>query len=241
MIKQFSILLTLTMILITTDASGQFGLRAKYNTNNYAGWNNFVEAVSNVSNDKLFASNLEFGADYWFRLKDYRVEFLPEAFVGLKSSSTLENGAINNEFSYVGINFNTQLYLFDLKGDCDCPTFSKQGPTIEKGLFFNIAPGLIYGATSYSDASTVDPLTNNNINFRIGVGVGFDIGISDLFTITPMVNYNIAPGITYNALEQVASPAIIDHNGIKSELSQLQFALRLGFRPDYAKSYGRRR
>jgi len=241
MIKQLSFLFILTMILLTTDASGQFGVRAKYNSNNYAGWDNFVEGLSNTNNDKLFATNLEFGADYWFRLKDYRVEFLPEAFIGLNSSSTLENGSVNNEFSYAGINFNTQLYLFDLKGDCDCPTFSKQGPTIEKGLFLNIAPGVIYGSTSYNDASREEAITNSSISVRLGVGVGFDIGISDLFTITPMVNYSFAPGITYNELEQVALPAIIEHNGVKSELTQLQFALRLGFRPDYAKSYGRGR
>ena len=212
----------------------------KYNLNTFSGFDNYIGENTNGNNDKIFASSIGVGLDYWFRLKKYRIEFLPEVHMGLKSSTSFENRGTITDLSYFGLNFNTQIYLFDLEGDCDCPTFSKQGPSLSKGIFFNVSPGLLYNTTEIA-TELVDPSINSNqLNFKIGLGVGYDIGISDLFTITPIFSYNIAPGLLFNDLQNIGNisptPPIIE-----SSLNQLQFQIRFGFRPDYVKSYGRRR
>jgi len=230
----------LLFISLSASAFSQFGARVKYNLNTLSGFDEYIEDNTTGNNDKIFASTIGVGLDYWFRLKNYRIEFLPEVHMGLKSSTSFEDNGAITDFSYFGFNFNTQIYLFDLKGDCDCPTFSKQGPTLSKGFFINLSPGILYNTKQIS-TELVDPsLKNDQLNFKIGLGIGYDIGISDLFTITPMINYNLAPGLLFGELQNVGdispTPPIIE-----SGLSQLQFQLRFGFRPDYVKSYGRRR
>ncbi|MFT4536271.1 MAG: hypothetical protein ACI9P5_003647 [Saprospiraceae bacterium] len=233
-------ILFIVFLSVSVTVFSQFGARVKYNLNTLSGFDSYIDANTNGNNDKIFASSIGVGIDYWFRLKKYRIEFLPEAHMGLKSKSNFENNSTNTNFSYFGVNFNTQIYLFDLEGDCDCPTFSKQGPSLSKGVFINVSPGVLYNTKEIA-TELVDPtIKSNQINFKIGLGLGYDIGISNLFTITPMFNYNLAPGLLFNDLQNIGSiptkPPVIE-----SSLNQLQFQIRFGFRPDYVKSYGRRR
>ena len=218
------------------QASAQFGVRAKYNMNSFSDWDQFLEQNLNGEIDNIFSSNLEIGVDYWFRLKNTRIEFMPEVAMGLNTSSSFPNAGAETEFSYFAFVFNTQIYAFDLKGDCDCPTFSKQGPALDKGFFFTLAPGLIYNTKKLSLESLEDSFDSNQVNLRIGVGAGYDIGINDLITITPSVLYNIAPGIEFEDLSNVA-PAASSTELLTTGLNQIQFQLRFGFRPDYVKSY----
>ena len=229
------------LLFSITDASAQFGLRAKYNMNSFSAWDEFLEQNYPGRNvDKIFPSNVEIGLDYWFRLKNLRIEFMPELAMGLKTNSTYPAAEAETGFSYFAFNLNTQIYAFDLTGDCDCPTFSKQGPSLNKGFFINIAPGLIYNTKEIS-LETIDPsFESNQVNLRIGIGAGFDIGFSDLFTITPSIMYNLAPGITFNDLSNIQT-GTTSADFFTSGLNQIQFQLRFGFRPDYVKSYGRGR
>lgn len=237
-----SIKKSLLLLMLTFSVSylfGQFGVRAKYNLNTLSGFDQYIEDNTTGNSDKIFASTLGVGADYWFRLKNYRIEFLPEVHIGLKSSTDFDSRNTSTSLSYYGFNFNTQVYIFDLTGDCDCPTFSKQGPSLSKGIFVNVSPGILFNSKEISN-DLVDPAMNSNhLNFKIGLGVGYDIGISNLFTITPMVMYNLAPGLLFNDLQAIGNiePA---PPTIESGLNQLQFQIRFGFRPDYVKSYGRR-
>lgn len=224
-----------------TSAFSQFGVRAKYNLNTFSGFDQYVDDHTTGMNDDIFASTIGVGVDYWFRLKNYRIEFLPEVHMGLKSSSSFNAQSTNTNLSYFGFNFNSQIYLFDLEGDCDCPTFSKQGPSLNKGIFLNISPGVLLSKKDISNELLDPPISSNHLNFKIGVGVGYDVGLSDLFTITPMVSYNIAPGVLFNDLQNIGPITSTSPSVIKSGMNQIEFQLRFGFRPDYVKSYGRRR
>ncbi len=232
-------ILSLVFLSVSIMAFGQFGARVKYNINTFSDFDKYIDENTSGNNDKIFASNIGVGLDYWFRLKKYRIEFLPEVHMGLKSSSSFESNATATDFSYFGFNFNTQIYLFDLEGDCDCPTFSKQGPSLSKGFFFNVSPGVIYNSLEITTELLDPAVKTDQVNFKIGIGIGYDIGISDLFTITPMFNYNLAPGLDFDGLHNIGNSSqfipLID-----SGLNQLQFQIRFGFRPDYVKSYGRR-
>ena len=237
----FKNIVLIILLFTITDASAQFGVRAKYNLNSFSTWDSFLEQSTTGEIDKIFPSNIEIGVDYWFRLKNLRIEFMPEIAMGLKTSSTYSTIGAETNFSYFAFNMNSQIYAFDLTGDCDCPTFSKQGPSLNKGFFFNIAPGILYNTKKISlESSDPSAFESNQVNLRIGIGAGFDIGLSDLFTITPSVMYNLAPGIKFNELSNIVSGMLID-TSFDSGLNQIQFQLRFGFRPDYVKSYGRGR
>lgn len=222
------------LLFAVVDASAQFGVRAKYNMNSFSEWDNYLENLSGDV-DKVFPTNIELGLDYWFRLKNYRIEFMPEVAMGLKTSSSYPTNTSTANFSYFAFNLNTHIYLFDLEGDCDCPTFSKQGPSLNKGFFFSLSPGLVYSNKDVPEGN----FNSNQINFRIGLGIGYDLGISDLFTITPMISYHLTPGLTYDGLTYIYPP--LPSNFPSTSLKQIQFQLRFGFRPDYVKSYGRGR
>ena len=84
---------------------------------------------------------------------------------------------------------------------------------------------------------------SNQMNFRIGIGAGYDIGISDLFTITPIISYNLTPSVAFDELAYLFSPVVSEPPAFENNtsLNQIQFQIRFGFRPDYVKSYGRSR
>ncbi len=216
-------------LMISHIANAQFGARAKYNINSYPAWEELIS--------ELDVPNIEVGVDYWFKLKNHRVEFMPEVYYGLKSTSeylTPTGQELFSKHGYLGFQLNTHIYIMDLVGDCDCPTFSKQGPSIKKGFFVNIAPGIVYN--NYERKSETQNVPNHKtdkFNARIGLGIGYDIGINDLITITPIATYLVSPSNDSAYTTPGNTPILSSWNSI-------QFGLRVGFRPDYTNQYGRR-
>jgi hypothetical protein len=231
-----SILMVFAMIFLQCSADAQFGVRLKYNFNNYNNWENTLVHRFSVD-QKLFSKGYEAGLDYWFRLKKRRIEFMPE--ISYSNSSTSFNNPTIDKFNIdiFSFNFNTQIYALDMEGDCDCPTFSKQGPSLNKGLFFHFTPGLGYFRASGTPQAILSsvPLPNgltSGFVFRAGTGIGLDIGVSDLFTLTPIISYYFHSGMNW---EQLAVKENLPVNSTNN-LGVLQVTLRLGFRPDYMGS-----
>lgn len=234
---KFSAIL-ISILFLTMDVSGQFGLRMKYNNNNFSDWEAAMENRYNT-NEKLYSPGYEVGIDYWFKLKKRRIEFMPEISYALATTKYSNAALTETKFTSYNFNFHTQIYALDLEADCDCPTFSKQGPSINKGLFFHFTPGISY----YSTATTPNPLIEliypvtdtEGIAFKAGIGLGMDIGVSDLLTITPIISYYFNMGMNWENLA-LSGTQLTD---VSSNPRLLQFTLRLGFRPDYGR--GRRR
>jgi len=220
-------------------SSAQFGLRAKYNNQSFSSWDNSI-FNANSNENQIFDTGYEVGLDYWFRLKKRRVEFMPE--IAYSTSKSTLNGLHNiDNITLTGyyFNFNTHIYALDMEGDCDCPTFSKQGPSINKGLFFHFTPGLGYvtSNTKSINNATVQSDDVNSIIFRAGIGIGLDIGINDLITITPIVSYYFHSGIPWENIPTAEATLV----NATANPKNLQFTLRVGFRPDYTKGKRRRR
>ena len=216
------------------EAAAQFGLRLKYNSNNF---NNWEEAINDRfgENNPLYATGFEAGLDYWFRLKKRRIEFFPEISYAI-ANTRYENPVIEQfNFNSFNFNFHTQIYALDMEGDCDCPTFSKQGPLINKGLFFHFTPGISgYQAEVLHNpisSQRLDPEKISGVAFKAGVGVGLDLGVSDLLTITPIISYYFHSALNWKNLA-VQETVFMDSS---VNPSQLQFTLRIGFRPDYGR------
>lgn len=170
---------------------------------------------------------------YWFRLKEKRVEFLPELgyYTGLSSSEILPSK--QQRFSFL---FNVDVYLFDIINDCDCPTFSKQGTGFQRSFFIELSPGLDYQFLKMEDPTDLErDYDGSELAFRFGIGAGYDIGISDLITIAPIISINYATRPKWNGLSDVPN-LTIPENGSGSEWI-LSLGVRMMFRPDYTRKY----
>ena len=173
--------LFLIFCCFATLSLAQIGITSRYVKNNQPTWelNGSSEGTGSVV---LAESGYAVGLDYWFRLKNYRIEFSPELNYAWFSESLA--GGPDLQYQYFSLFVNTNFYFLDFTGDCDCPTFSKQGTFLDKGLFLQLSPGLSSINVSIDEPDRKDLF--NEIVPSIGFGLGFDLGVSDLLTITPM-------------------------------------------------------
>ena len=212
------------------EAQGQVGIRGFYNANSVKKLDNlFLQDNGLLEDDKTFNQGFSVSLDYWLRMQQYRVEFYPyisySHLKGIYTPSSLasELNLLSRSF---GLGVNTHIYFLDFEGDCDCPTFSKQNGFVKKGLFALV--GLGGGLTSHTLG--IDDSHKNRINATVSFGFGIDIGISDLITISPILQYNYLPFYSWPEIFELRN-----QEAIKTPLGQLQLGIRIGLRADYKK------
>ncbi len=247
-------LLILSALFVAQISFAQFGINAGAHFLRAAEWENAIQNRVNASNS--FGTDLYLGVDYWFRLKNRRVEFLPEvsyAQSSIKNNYDFEgnNWDETNTFRSYSFFFNTNLYLLDFAQDCNCPTFSKDGDIIKKGFFVRLAPGVqwIDHSTSFvnTNSNTINEavLQNGQAVFSLRGGIGLDIGLSDFLTITPLVQANYSFGPTWPYILAGPEQTFPDYepgrdNLVADDPIQLFVGLRFGFRFDELNKYGYR-
>lgn len=213
MVRFFSIFGLLLLAL--SGSYAQVGASAHYVTDRSA-------ARGLVTASDVPGTGWQVGVDYWFRLKQARIEFLPTLAYSSQSPSAV--GGTDDATSTRGYHFyfNTNIYPFDLQGDCDCPTFSKQGPTFQKGFFVQLSPGMSYWDVEVDagDQSTASA----DWAFSAGAAVGFDLGFSDVFTLTPMAGLRYYPSVAWATPGLLPGEEVV-HSG---DWTQYQLGLRLG-------------
>jgi hypothetical protein len=169
---------------------------------------------------------------YGFRLKKKRLEFHP----GIGYRSTWNSESYDGYLNAIDLDLNTAIYPFDFGGDCDCPTFSKEGDLFKKGFFLEINPGVAYQTLhrvrGNTDPTNPLPFSDNNMVFKIGVGGGLDIGLSDQFTLTPLFALTWQSSNTWDGLNPDGSAGMLDDD------AYLSAGLRVTYKPD---PKGRRR
>jgi len=216
-------LLSIAVFLIFCSLSlqAQVGIRANYHALNVPTWERLVQTASpEILGSSLNTMGYSIGLDYWFRLKDYRIEFFPE--VGYSSLATVNQTDNSFQWNQYFTKLNTHFYVLDFEEDCDCPTFSKQSPWFKKGFFFSIMVG-----GGYSNMNSIGPMSTayDEWNLLASMGVGLDIGISDFITLTPTLQWAhwITPewqGISYNT----------DVQAEKAPASAVSAGVRVGIR-----------
>ena len=155
------------------------------------GWNEEFQAT--YQQTPYPVSGPQIGLTYWFRLKKRRIEFAPELSAAKFKSNFEEVEFQHQQFSFF---FNTDFYIFDLKSDCNCPTWSKDGNLFSKGFFIELSPGV----TAFRNKISSELGQNKEgTEFTIGggIGAGLDLGITDLFTITPIFRYYYFPEVDW--------------------------------------------
>jgi hypothetical protein len=185
-------------------AKGQVGIQGHYFSLN-----------SNGEQSEIYNS-FTAGADYWFRLKNVRLEFRP--FVGYER---LQGRNSDQSFQSISLEFQTFFYPMDWFNDCQCPTFGKTNDFIKKGFFFTAAPYVGFPISASNGATTATDLV-----WGLKAGVGIDIGLSDYVTISPIAR------LAYFH-DQISRLEGVDRQGSIG----FQVGLILGFRWDTENFY----
>ena len=177
--------------------------------------------VGEITNQIVLSNEtgLSLGFDYWFRLKQKRIEFLPTVFYTIYNS--------DHGISNYGLRLSTSIYPFDFNGDCNCPTFSKQNDALKKGFFIRLSPGISHWRAQpgqrengKSDA-WIPELTGS---------VGVDFGITNLITISPEIRLRHIVGADWTGDEMYTV----------NSFRVVEPSIRLGMRFD-KKNYGFKR
>ncbi|MDX1938948.1 MAG: hypothetical protein SFU99_00260 [Saprospiraceae bacterium] len=212
------------LLLLSQSIFAQFGISGSYRVHDAKDWK---IVYPDQTSQEILGDGLSLGVDYWFRLKNYRVEFLPELNVILPQALTAQDGS-ELDIKFYSLFFNINFYLFDFMGDCDCPTWSKQGNFAKKGFFVQLSSGI----TMLQNAVTTEGVESsaNDWALSLGAGIGFDIGITDLVTFTPMLGVRYFPKANWSSLEEAKASWTFEQ---ESPITQLYMGARLGFRFDY--------
>ena len=245
-----SIVLSVCVIcLFSLVGSSQFSVYGKYQPNQIE-WQD--EWMADMSADVIYDHTAYLGLAYWFRLKNYRVEFHPGAYFGFGNQGITMYSDVQSTYEEVsrisatrqrvyGVEVPIHFYFLDLEGDCNCPTFSKQGNIITKGLYAYINPGFRrtdFEINTWDDGNpprSVIFVASQSNNFTIAGGFGLDIGLGDLLTITPFTGLEFVPDLKWEGYdfytESVANTSLKDERNLRSVV----LGLRLSVRPDYVK------
>ena len=216
-------LILLLFIPFTSDA--QIGISVGGTLNNAAGW--AITDLNNSTTYDLPGNSYFVSLNYEFSSKNYRIAFVPEIGGALFENDIIDLGTFKNKT--LRFQLNTHIYFLDFKGDCDCPTFSKKGNPLKKGLFLNISPGVSYFANTVETPSS--NITDNLIKPNIGAGLGYDIGVNENITITTFANAYFFSRLNWPGLINLLNNPSTGNktaNGM-TNLSQIQAGITLRY------------
>lgn len=214
-------------IAFVATSFAQVGITAAYANADAKEWERVFQLE--IEDDRqLFISGARLGINYWFRLKNVRIEFLPS--VEYASYGTWTNNAVDRsefDLSSWGGFVHTRFYLFDFANDCNCPTFSKQNQLFKKGFFVSLSPGVERFTSSLTvkenGVSTITSVSEWKASG--GIGVGLDLGISDFLTVTPIAGISYAQNLNGSHLFNSTEP-----NVPNSDLMQYYAGVNIGLR-----------
>ena len=190
----------LFVIAFPCFCQAQFGFNLRY----LLGQSDILD-VMDISQKGLHGS-----VEYHLRLKEKRLEFRP----GLGYRFTFNNADKNGNFKSYDFDFGTALYPFDFAGDCNCPTFSKQGTLVKKGFFFELIPGASYQILTRLRSEPNDPsklpIRSKNLVWKLGGAAGLDVGVSEHYTITPMLSATYLSSSEWEGLHVDGSQGTLD-------------------------------
>lgn len=188
----------------------------------------------NFTEEALIQNGFGLGIDYTFSLAQYRVEFYPQLNYSvldtdnpIAESSDFERKLKDRSFDFY---FNTNVYLFDLEGDCDCPVWSKEGNFLKKGFFLQVSPGLHYHDYTYSVEEIIvgEPRVteSNTLTYSAALGAGIDFGLSEYITVSP---YFRARYHFPSEIEGYMAENDLGNGDLAVSYFQLSPGIRLGF------------
>lgn len=221
---------TLFIFLLPIIGFSQVGIKFSVDQAIYDDWNNLS------GEQDLLKTQYGLGIEYWLRLKNVRIEFFPELSYSQSSfeSETATSDAHNFQINSGGLLIKTHFYVMDFNGDCDCPTFSKDGNFFTKGFFLAVAPVLRLEHRKINALDDSFQGSSMQIYGQVQLGTGIDFGATKALTITPFFNYIITPSVQWQDIGSAYADPIssfIDE-GISAHRA-FQFGMKFNYRLDY--------
>lgn len=232
-------------VFLMTNLQAQISVLGGYSTFSADTWDNLMDLPADGEFAPArfmtpFSGNVVLGLNYSIPIPNVGMRLLPEinytkfSSEGWDDISSLELNRINLNIDVTNIAFllNTNIYLFNLEGDCDCPTFGKDGGFFEKGFHLQGGPGIVYSSRAIQQDEDNGPSSTTTINdtkFAFVAGVGLDIGLSDKFTVTPFARYKwIAPQPWSELSDALSDSGPVDENS--NSVSSIEAGIKIGFR-----------
>lgn len=169
------------LALALTQSRAQLGLEAGMLQTQLDEWAAVTDEAASTSFAEAAAGRF-LTLSYWFRLRPVRIEFSPGIRFAHQVFWLSPNEARPLAIRSVSAEGPVLVYPFDLGSDCDCPTFSKQGPALEKGLFLALVPAWQWQQYLPSEEDTASK--GSQMLPSLAVRLGLDIGLSDAWTVT---------------------------------------------------------
>lgn len=218
----------------------QFTLSYKYDQNSVSDWEDIVTAYTSGS-ESIVGSTHNLAVGYWLKpLKEYRWNVIPEISYGQSKSEINASETLNAEHKWntIELTINNLFYPLNMESDCNCPTFSKDGNFFTKGFFVNASIG--YALNQFTITSFDQEYDSSSNGLKLGIGMGIDIGINDLLTLSPIINYNFRPQTEWEELRDHifgTSPQPSNYESLENSttVTQWEFGIRANFRFDYLR------
>ncbi len=177
-------LLSFSFLTTTLSAQLQGGLSGNYFLQSIPEWESAI--FGNRSNERLL--NKGYGAELDFKVagfENYRVQFHINAQRN-QFRSDWGNRALKLDQNVLSLT--SKIFILSLEADCDCPTFSRDAGILEKGFFVEISPGISTFNGKIEDDFIISE--DKGTAFKLGIGMGLEIGFNDYVTISPFVRFN---------------------------------------------------
>jgi hypothetical protein len=213
--KQIWMLLCLVMIPVLGRA--QLGVSIGYGWGNAPDWQ--MDLLTPPGEGVLL------GLEYALPIKQLRMELVPG--LALSRLSTPEILGINTTSTGYSAHLLWRIYPFDLQGDCNCPTFSRQGNLLQKGIWL----AALGGVTAMDNRINFDLLqgvsVRRTLNVLVGVQAGIDLGLSERLTLSPFLGYNYLPDVAWPELSTLLAPELlVTAPAVESAVSTIQLGVR---------------
>ena len=233
------------LLFAASNAFAQIGISYGFLNQSFEEWESYASTnnFQITENQNLFQEGHNWGLEYWFRLKNKRIEFTPELFFNYQRSQfigfpvDLTSSTVNQldwSSRAYGINFKTQIYWLDLEGDCDCPTFSKSEPFFKRGFYTILAIGAyqFQNQSSFITPTNTSVQKHNQFNGKLGAGLGLDLGLSNLITLSPFVIHEWHQPL--KLVEEIIPLAVGNTwtEGIQANRTGIMFGIKLVLRFD---------
>ncbi|MFK7982304.1 MAG: hypothetical protein AB8G86_20145 [Saprospiraceae bacterium] len=204
----------------------QGGISGTYFTQSLSNWETTIFGLR--SNEQLLKSGFGQAVDLKIAgFDNYRIQFHLNAGTN-NATTSLENRQFKlrkNDVSLSG-----KIFFLSLEADCDCPTFSREAGFLEKGLFAEFITGASFFQAEMEEENTIISEDNGTV-FKVGFGLGVEIGINDYVTISPFVRYQRYFNAEWEGLQEdlfIVDPTTIVDATNATPINQVSAGIRLG-------------
>ncbi len=210
------ILLIYLFIFFAFNAFNQIGIKAAYLSSDFS---NIERDIISDSRVDIFSNGFMTGLYYSIGINGKGINLLPEIGIGFYNSiAALNPYKLQQIFIGVPVKF----YPLNLEGDCGCPDFSLRNKFFEKHFFMFFNNAVFYNGKSMTNDE--NQVWDNYFSFKIGLGAGITIPLTQIIRVEPFLSYNWG-------FNDKWVPAMLNGERVEAKsinYTQSEFGIRLG-------------